>query len=149
MLAGISDCGREYVQEEGEQPLSDFGLEVTGSNAHAAGHIQCVVGETNGLPHGSTHTPGLVNWGVGFACNGGIVFDLTIRLALYCEGEEISETGYMEKGDTALAKQTVQSTCIPGWYTGWYQIFFTLPAGYVGKSAAKGWSKASQCEDCE
>jgi YD repeat-containing protein len=46
-------------EEGGGGPLAEFGFEPTGNDAHAAGYIHCAAGETNGLPHPSTHNPGL------------------------------------------------------------------------------------------
>lgn len=138
----------EAEVEEGEQTLGAFELEATGPNSHTAGHIECAIAELNGLPHHSSHTPGLVNWVLGFACNGGIVGDVQIRLALFWEGEMVSETGYMFKGDTAFAKQSVQAPCVTGWYTGWYQVTFVAPPGYVGETGRSGWSKASRYVTC-
>ena len=141
------------VIEEGEDEeeghvLSEFDLSPTGDDAHVAGHIECAVGELKGLPHHSSHTPGFVNWVLGFACNGGAVMDLQMRLALFWEGEQVSETGYVPKGDTMFAKQSVQSTCISGWYTAWYSVSFIAPPGYVGRTSARGWSKASRYVTC-
>jgi YD repeat-containing protein len=136
------------AEEEGEQTLAEFHFVPEGGNAAAAREIKCAVAEAKGLPHSSTHTPGYVNWVVGFACDGGIVEDLRIRLALFWEHEEVSETGQVPKGDTALATQSVQSSCITGWYAGWYHVAFVAPPGYVGKTSKGGWSKASRYVTC-
>jgi hypothetical protein len=138
--------------EEGQTVLSEFNFVPGGSGAHVAGHIHCAVGEmvteANGRPHESSHNPGFVNWVVGFACSGGIVLNLQMRLALFWEGELASETGYVPKGDTASAKLSVQAPCITGWYTGWYFVSFMAPPGYVGRTNASGWSKASSYITC-
>lgn len=71
-----------------------------------------------------------------------------MRLALFWEGEEISETGYMYKGDTASATQNVISTCVSGWYTGWVSVNFTAPQGYRGQPKFQSWSKAPRYVNC-
>ena len=138
----------EGWEEEGESILSYLPLEYGGDGAHAAGHIECEVAEGNGLPHSSSHNPGLVNWTIVFACNAPVP-DVRVRLALFWEGKEVSETGYVEVGATAYWKESVQSSCLSGWYTGWAYVELTPPPGYEGERVFKSWSKASRYVDCE
>jgi len=89
-----------------------------------------------------------VNWTILFACNAPVP-GVRVRLALFWEGKEVSETGYVEVGTTAYWKESVQSSCISGWYTGWVYVDLVPPPGYEGEQVFEGWSKASRYVDCE
>jgi YD repeat-containing protein len=143
-----SGGGGEGDEEEGESIIGHLSFEHGGGGAHAAGHIECAVGENNGLPHFSSHSPGYVNWTILFVCSGP-VFDVRVRLALFWEGEEASDTGYVEVGTTAYWKESVQAACIPGWYTGWVYVDIVPPPGYVGDTVVEKWSKASRYINCK
>lgn len=84
---------------------------------------------------------------IGLKCTG-VVLDIRIRLALFWEGEETSETGYVPKGSRAFAKQSVQATCITGWYTRWVYVDLVPPPTYKGQARFSGWSKASRYVKC-
>jgi hypothetical protein len=142
-----SNCEVEGGEGGGEVVLGTITFEPEGTGAHAADWIGCEVGERNGLPHASGHNPGSVNWVVFLRCTG-IVLNVEMRLALFWEGEESSETGYVYKGDTASARQNVTATCLSGWYTGWVSVHFTAPPGYRGQTKFQGWSKASRYVKC-
>ncbi len=144
MPAGVAP----QPEEEGESIVGYLPFEHEGGGAHAAGHIECGVAEGNGLPHESSHTPGFVNWTILFECNAPVL-DVRVRLALFWEGEEVSETGYVEVGTTAYWKESVQTPCISGWYTGWVYVDLEPPPGYKGERVFKSWSKASQYVKCK
>ncbi len=138
----------EAEGEEGEAVLASWSFDHEGSGAHAADVITCAVAEGRGLPHESTHNPGQVNWVIRVLCTG-IVFDLRIRLALFWEGESVSETGYVEFGNTNSAQETVQTPCIfSGWYTGWVSVYLVPPPNFRGRTSFNGWSKASRYVVC-
>jgi hypothetical protein len=91
-------------EEEGESPIIGYlPFEHEGGDAHTAGHIECGFAEGNGLPHESSHNPGFVNWTILFVCNAPVL-DVRVRLALFWEGEQVSETGYVRVGTTAYWK---------------------------------------------
>jgi hypothetical protein len=58
------------------------------------------------------------------------------------------KTGFVPKGNIDYAKQTVQSTCISGWYTGWVYVDLRPPPGYRGRTKFSSWSKASRYITC-
>jgi YD repeat-containing protein len=144
-------CGAEDVaqgeSEEGEGVIASWSFDYEGRGAHAADVITCAVAEGRGLPHASSHSPGLVNWVIVVKCTAP-VFDLRIRLALVWEEETVSGTGYVPKGNTSYAQQTVQSSCITGWYTGWVHVDLKPPPGYYGLTTFSSWSKASRYVKC-
>lgn len=72
-----------------------------------------------------------------------------MRLALFWEGKEVSETGYVEVGTTAYWKESVQTPCVSGWYTGWVYVDLEPPPGYKGDRVFKSWSKASRYVECK
>jgi DNA-binding beta-propeller fold protein YncE len=142
-------CATEEPGEEeegGEEVIGRFTFEYGGNGAHAADVITCAEIEAD-HPHKSTHQPDTVNWEVRFQCTG-VVLDVRMRLALFWDGSEISETGYVPKGDTAFARQNVTATCITGWYTGWAHVDLVPPPGFVGLTSASAWSKVSKYVTC-
>jgi len=136
------------TEEEGESIIGYLPFEHGGGGAHTAGHIECGVAEGNGLPHESSQNPGFVNWTIKFICNAPVL-DVRVRLALFWEGKEVSETGYVEVGTTAYWKESVQTPCVSGWYTGWVYVDLVPPPGYEGDRVFKSWSKASRYVNCE
>jgi YD repeat-containing protein len=137
----------ESGEEGGETVIGTISFDHSGGGAHAADVITCAVSEGKGLPHDSKHSPGNVNWIINVKCTG-IVFDLRVRLALFWGGDQVSETGYVPKGDTASARESVQSPCVPGWYTGWVSVDLVPPPTYEGETHFESWSKASRYVTC-
>jgi hypothetical protein len=120
-------CAEEGGGGGGEEVLGTMAFERSGRGAHTADVISCADIATDN-PHRSKHFPDTVNWEVRFQCTG-VVLDVRMRLVLFWEGEEIAETGYMPKGNTAAAKQRVTAPCISGWYRGWAYADLRPPPG--------------------
>jgi DNA-binding beta-propeller fold protein YncE len=132
-----AEGGEEGADEE--EVIGSIVFTPTGGGAHAADVITCLEIEVD-HPHRSTHLPETVNWIVRVVCTAPVL-NLRMRLVLNWEGKEISETGYIEKGDVATAKQNVTATCISGWFRGWAYADLTPPPGYEGSTKVSGWSK--------
>ncbi len=145
----------ERAQEEAEHPRgvvpgTEGAPEVLGTaadkrtdgkGAHAAVGEQVIECNLKAhYPHQSSHDPTTVNFEIWLECSGAVE-DIRLRVSLYHNHELAGETGYVEKGDGAFAKENIAVPCGDGLYQGWGYADWDLP-DYAGKKEDKGWSKA-------